>query len=71
MADMKTMATKSKEVNPTIEVAKEISHGDMESKLGADEYASFPSSLTKSYETYSSRISALTDALGNKDEVKG
>lgn len=67
----KTHVQTSREVGKTVEPAMEISHGEMESKLGAAEYSDFPSSETKSYETYSKRIGALAEALGNKDSVKG
>jgi hypothetical protein len=69
--DNKTMATKSKEVNPTIEVATDIASNELEARIGADVYADLPSSQTKSYETYSKRIGAVSDALGCKDSVKG
>jgi len=68
---MKTMVQKSTEVNPTIQVATDIPSNKLEGMIGADAYASFPTSNTTSYETYSKRMSALTSALGNKDEVKG
>lgn len=63
-----TMATKSKEVNPTIPVAMKIEGGK---EVESDGYHVIAGSATKSFETYPNRIAALTDALGNKDSVKG
>lgn len=67
----KTMVEGSKAVNPTIEVATDIKSNKLEKMLGADAYAEFPASTTMSFDTYDKRSAALTDALGNKDSVKG
>lgn len=67
----KTMVQKSGDVNPTIEVAMDISSNKLEKMLGADAYADFPTSTTMAYETYDKRSAALTEALGNRDSVKG
>lgn len=34
-------------------------------------YYEFPTSKTQSYDTYPNRVTAIANALGNKDEVKG
>lgn len=54
-----------------VKVAMDIPSNGLEKMLGADAYADFPTSITKSYETYSNRMDALVEALGNKDSVKG
>lgn len=52
----------------TVEVArdaKEMPVNDIEN------YYSFPSSNNQAFETYSNRAESLSNALGNKDSVKG
>lgn len=55
----------------TVPVAKEVNSNPLEKMIGADVYADFPESTTMSFETYSTRAKALSDALGNNDSVKG
>lgn len=69
--DNNTMVQGSKTVGREVPIATDIASNQLEGILGADVYADFPSSKTTSYETYSQRIPALVEALGNKDGVKG
>lgn len=61
----------SEDKGRTVEIAKDIPSNDLESRLGADVYADFPTSKTQAFETYSNRMDALVGALGNKDSAKG
>jgi hypothetical protein len=54
-----------------VEVSKDIPSNPLERMLGADAYSEFPQSITMSFETYPKRMDALSNALGNKDTVKG
>ena len=69
--DNKTMVQASSEVGRKVEVTNDIPSSSLESMLGADAYADFPASTTMSFETYSTRMDSLVEALGNKDSVKG
>jgi len=69
--DVKTMVQASGQVGREVKPTMDIASNKLEGMLGADAYADFPESTTMSFETYSKRQSALVDALGNKDSVKG
>lgn len=65
--DQKTHVQTSREVGKTVPVARET-----ETKHVPGDYADYQgSSSTLVGDTYSSRMSALEGALGNKDSVKG
>lgn len=52
-----------------IDVSRDTLNNTMNSPIMA--YYEFPSSKTMAMDTYSKRMPALVDALGNKDSVKG
>ena len=61
----KTMVQASGEVGRTVPVDRDA-HTPIE-----DDYHTIQGTKSESFETYSNRMSALVDALGNKDSVKG
>jgi hypothetical protein len=61
MAEVKTMAQKSTEVNPTIQVSKDFSE-----TMVPGNFHEFQGSQAKMYSTYSNRMSKIAAALGNK-----
>lgn len=67
----KTMVQAEAKPGRTVEVANDIHSNKLEALLGADSYANFPGNTVLSFETYSGRIGKVSDALGNKDSVKG
>jgi hypothetical protein len=64
MADVKTMAQKSTEVNPTIPVAR-----DTDTPTVPGDYHEFQGSQAKMYTTYENRMSKIAAALGGKVPV--
>ncbi len=66
--DNQTMAQGSKSVGRTVEPDQTTHEMPVNS---IENYYSFPSSKVEAFETYSKRQSALVEALGNKDSVKG
>jgi len=70
--DKKTMvnsSSNSAEKGRTVEITRDTMNGTDNSPI--DSYYNFPSSKVTQEETYSTRISALSEKLGNKDSVKG
>lgn len=68
--DEKTMVTSPGNApGREVEVSRDTLNNSMNSPIAA--YYEFPSSKTMSVDTYSKRMPALVDALGNKDSVKG
>lgn len=61
----------SAEKGRTVEVARDMSNGNLEGMLGADAYDEFPTSTTMAFDTFSNRAEAVAKALGNKDQDRG
>lgn len=64
MAEVKTMAEKSSEVNPTIPISREFSETAVPGN-----YHEFGGNQAKMYVTYENRMGKIAEALGNKAPV--
>lgn len=66
MDETKTMLNAPGSVGPERKVSYET-----ETPMTPGDYHEFEGSQSKQYETFSKREAALSEALGNKDTVKG